>query len=172
VLLSGIVGGAIALLGAFFTNRANTVRQKMQHQHEVDQKRAILLRERGEELNELIDKWLIEFSINYLRMNSVMQGKLTYREYYELGAKEIEPIKFGRLKMLVDVYFPSTRSAYDKIMKGREEVVDIDIKYQHAYDNGDADGSNFLPSYVQAQVSIEQAGEAFKAKIIECIRAI
>lgn len=173
-LSSAVVGGTVALLGVFLTNRSNTTRLKMQLEHESLQRGAELLRSRGEELYELADKWLNMLAGNYLRVSAVMQGRLTYNQCYELAIQEGKEnsFNFGRIEMLIDVYFASTRSAYDKIIDGRTELNKIETEYKRSYKGGDIDGSIFLASYVKCQHSIEKTGETFKMQVRECIRAL
>jgi hypothetical protein len=173
-LSSGVVVGAVTLFGVFLTNRSNTARLKMQLENESQQRRAELLRGRGEELYELTDKWLKSLGGYYLRRTFVMQGKLTYNQCFELDIKEgeKESFNFGRIEMLIDVYFPTTRSAYDKIIEGRTALNKVGTAHKRAYEGGDIDGSPFLTPYVQCQHAIEQAGETFKMQVLECIRAL
>jgi hypothetical protein len=79
---------------------------------------------------------------------------------------------YGRIAMLIDVYFPSTRPAYDKIIESRTELNKIEGAYKRTYENGDDDGARFITPYVQCQHSIEQAGEDFKMLLLESIRAL
>lgn len=173
-LVSAIFGGAVALIGVFFTNRSNTDRLKLQFEHESRQRTTDLLRDRGEELYELIDKWLKMLTGNYLGLSAVMKGKLTYNQYYDLSNEEIKrrSYNFGRIEMLIDVYFPSMRSAYDKITETRDELNKIISEHKRSYRIGDIDGSKFLRPFTQGQMSIDQAGEAFKMQILDSIRHI
>lgn len=173
-LLSAAVGGTLALLSVFFTNKSNTTRLKVQLDHESQQRKVELLRNRGEELYELSDKWLKMFAGYYLRRSAVMQNKLTYNECFDLDIKEGKERSdnYGRIAMLIDVYFPSTRPAYDKINENRMELNKIETAFSRAYENGDADGARFITPYVQYQHFIEQAGEEFKTLILESIRAL
>jgi hypothetical protein len=173
-LTSAVAGGAVALLGVFLTNRSSTARLKVQLEHELRQRTTDLLRGRGEELYELTDKWLITFAKNYLSLSAVMQNKITYNQHYDLtieeGKKSFQ--EYGRIEMLIDVYFPSTRPAYDKIIEARDELNNVINAHKRSYKNGDIDGYKFLKPFIQSQKSIEQAGVVFKMQILESIRHI
>jgi hypothetical protein len=173
-LSSAAIGGALALLSVFLTNRSNTTRLKVQLDHEFQQRKSELLRNRGEELYELSDKWLQMLAGYYLRRCFVMQGKFTYNDCLDLDIKDGKEKSgnFGRIAMLIDVYFPSTRPAYDKIIESRTELNKIEGSYKRAYENGDVDGASFLTPYVKCQHSIEQAGENFKILVLEAIRSL
>ena len=173
-LTSVFVGGAVALLGVFLTNQSSTARLKVQLEHELRQRTADLLRSRGEELYELTDKWLKTLAKNFLSLSAVMQGKVTYNQHYDLIIEEGNKrfYDFGRIEMLIDVYFASTRSAYDKIIKELTELDKIDVAFKEVYEIGLTYGSQFLTPYSQHQRSIEQAGDAFKKQVLGCIRGI
>jgi hypothetical protein len=147
----------------------------MQLDHESVQRKTELLRSRGEELYELTDKWLNSFFGYSLRRSAVMQGKLTYNQCLDMDINEggkASSFNFGRIEMLVDVYFPNVRHAYDKMMAGRTEINKVELAYRRAYENGDHDGTRFLKPYVQCQKTVEEAGEVLKANLLESIRAI
>jgi hypothetical protein len=173
-LSSAVAGGAVALLSVFLTNRSNTARLKMQLDHESRQRKTELLRSRGEELYELTDKWLNKLAGYYLRRSFVMQGKLTYNQCLDLDIQDgkEESVNFGRIGMLIDVYLPATRPAYDKLIAGRTELNNVAAAHKRAYKSGDADVVRFLTQYVQCQHSIEQAGDVFKTQALESIRAV
>jgi hypothetical protein len=172
--LSTLVGGIMALLGVLLTNRSNESRLKLQFDLELRKQKSDLHRSRGEELYELTDHWLKALAGYYLRRNAVMQGKLTYNQCFDLDVQELkkDPPKFGRVEMLIDVYFPSTRSAYDKIIDCRTLLNKIAMEHERAYKDGDTDGSRFLRPYVECQQSIEKAGDIFFKQILDCIRAL
>lgn len=173
-LSSAAVGGALALLSVFFTNRSNTKRLKVQLEHESQQRKIELLRNRGEELYELSDKWLNALAGYYLRRSSVMQNKLTYNQCIDLDIKEGKDnsYNYGRIEMLIDVYFSSTRSAYDKIIEYRTELNKIEISFKRKYENGELDGATFITPYVKTQLSLEKAGEEFKMLVLQEIRTL
>ena len=173
-LFSAAVGGTIALLSVFFTNRSNTARLKIQLEHESRQRNAELLRNRGEELYELSDKWLKKLIGHYLRRTFVMQCKITYNQCLDLDIQDgkEDSGNFSRIAMLIDVYFPSTRPAYNKIIATRNELNKIGAAHKHEYENGNVDGTQFVAPYIQFQNSIEQAGENFKALVLECISGL
>jgi hypothetical protein len=173
-LCSGLVGGSVALVSVYLTNQANAARLKLQIESEARQRKNELLRERGEELYELFNNWMNSFIGFYLRRNAVIQGKLTLNESFELDVKigKEYPVNFGRMKMLIDVYFPSVRPGYDTVEKRRQELISIEIEHGHAYDSGDTDGERFLKPFINCQKNFEKAGEDLKLQIIEVIRAI
>jgi len=173
-LVSVIIGGALALVGSFLSNRASQARLKFQIEHDSCQKKRDLLLERGEELYGLTDKWLNYLFEHTLNILSVMQGKLTYNQSLDLDIEAGKNISmnFARIQLLIDIYFPSSRKAYDSILKERDKINAIEATHKRAYRNGDIDGTSFLPAYLKKQNSLEKAGEVFKNQLIECIRTI
>jgi hypothetical protein len=74
--------------------------------------------------------------------------------------------------MLIDVYFPTIRTNYDQVEKRRQEIVDIDIDYQHAYDSGDFDGRRFIAPFINRQKNFEIDVDVLLTQIIIRIREI
>jgi hypothetical protein len=173
-LASAAVGGAVALVGVYFTNRGNTARLNAQLDHEVRRRREELLRTRGEELYELIDKWLHGLFGHYLSKAFVMQGKLTYDQALDLDLKNGKSSSgnFGRIEMLIDVYFPTLRQQYNLVISHREATNKHVIAHKLSYEKGQVDGTKFLQPFNTDQLALENAAEKLKAMIIEQVRAV
>jgi hypothetical protein len=174
VLLGAAIGGMLALVGVFVSNRSSETRLKFQTEHDSRQKKRDLLLERGEELYVLTDKWLNYLFGHSLNILSVMQGKLTYNQCLDLeieAGKNIS-MNFARIQLLIDIYFPSSRKAYDTILEERDKINTIEASHKRAYKKGDIDGISFLRDYLEIQNSLEKAGAVFKNQLIECIRTI
>jgi hypothetical protein len=160
---STILGGGIALLAVYLTNRFDSEKRRRQ-----------MLLDRGEELYALNVKWLNGFFAYYLRRSSVMQGKLTYNQALDLEIADLSKNThdFSRIEMLIDVYFPSTRSAYDRLAAGRDALNEIASQHKRAYEAGDLDGGAFYGPFLQAIQEIEEAGKSLKEEIIKGLRSI
>ncbi len=173
-ILATAAGGAIALLGVFFTNHSNTARLKIQLDHKYQQRKIELLRSRGEELYELTDKWLNEITLYSLQNLSIMEGKLARDQYFDAITPESKrgSIYFGRIKMLVDVYFPSVRPLYDKVTADLEKLNIIIATEKTAYKTGYTDADKFIVPFFKLQQSIVQSGDAFLTSVLESIRNI
>jgi hypothetical protein len=119
--ISAALGGSLALLGVYLTNRRS------------EQARyADTLRARGEELYSLNAKFLKGLGSYYLRRMSVVYGSITYNEMLDL---EIEDLKrnthdLSRVEMLVNVYFPEARPAYDRLIEARDVLNEIALKHK------------------------------------------
>lgn len=163
-LLGGGLGGGIALLGVSLTNRFDTKKRRQE-----------MLRVRGEELYILNEKWLNGLTGYFLRRASVMQGKSTYNEALDLDIAEgsrPQPHDFSRLEMLIDVYFPATRPAYDRVTAGRAALNKIASEHKRAYEKGDLDGQGYLKPFQQAMKDVDEAGKALKEAILSELRSI
>lgn len=165
-LVTGLIGVAGALGGVRLNNR-----------HQSTQLRADLLRERGEELYSLVSEWLNGLFFSALRRCGVMRGEIDYNQClaqdieWGKGRTSAVPVD-SRLQMLVDVYFPNTRSAYDDVISCRSVMNEIELTFRHVYDAGCGDGALFLPRYVAASKAVDQAGARLQRRILEEIRAI
>lgn len=164
----------MALVSVALSNCSNTSRLKLQFQHEANNRRFEVLRERGEELYSLTEKWLLGLAGYYLNLSGVMQGKLTYNQALDLQIAQGNSgtIEFSRIELLIDVYFPSTRAAYDALIAGRTNLNKIAAAHKRAYQQGDIDGSQFLNPFVETQKAIEKAGDSLKQEVIDAVRSI
>jgi len=172
--LSTLAGGAIAITGALLTNRSNTARLKIQLDHDAALRTSEVFRDRGEELYVLMEKWLKILASEYVKLSSVMQGKITYAEFQDLYLEDAEQnkIEFPRIELLVDIYYSSTRKAYDEIMASRAKLQKISSAHKRAYERRETNGRQFLEPYIEAQRAVEAAGEVFKAEITKAIRGV
>jgi hypothetical protein len=81
-------------------------------------------------------------------------------------------VNFARIALLIDVYFPSTRSAYNDVIAARTALNKISGAHKRAYEVGDIDGTRFIKPFVESQKAIEAAAEIYKRQIITTIRTI
>lgn len=172
-LVTAVTSAAIALIGVWLANRSSKARLKLQLDHEADQLKAQIFRERGEELYVLVQQWLNNLAGYYLRRCSVMQGKLTYNQCLDLeiaDGKE-NPLNFSRVELLINVYFPSTRAAYARTAHGRDMLNEVATEHKRAYERGDIDGTRFLEQFRNAIESIHEEGQVLQTQILERIRA-
>jgi hypothetical protein len=173
-LLSAAMGGVVALTSVYFTNRSNTKRLQLQLDREERRRNAETRRERGEELYMLTEAWLTGLAANYLTLLSVMRGNLTYNQHLDIVIEDgkARSVNFARIALLIDIYFPTTRKAYDQVLSARASLNKIAGAHKHAYKQGDIDGERFVGPFVQAQKAVEASGEVYKQQILESIRAI
>jgi hypothetical protein len=172
-ILASIITGAAAFLGVLLTNKFHFKRIKLEHDIEAERKRQDLYRDRGEELYVSVEKWLSGIQTNYLSVLRVMQGKLTYDGHTELTIKSAEKQThdFTRLEMLIDVYFPETKSLYMKVHEARKAINKVWFEHERQYEGGDTDGLRFIAPFVDAQNAFETAGTHLKEQIKKCISA-
>lgn len=172
--VSSLIVGFVALASAALTNHANTKRLKLQFQNEADSRRSETLRGRGEELYVLTEKWLTALFGNYLNLATVMQGQLDYNHALDIQIADgkSNSFEFSRIELLIDIYFPSTRAAYDAVIAGRDRIASIAAAHKQAYKAGDIDGRKVGKPFFEAQQITEQAGVTLKAEIIKSLRAI
>jgi hypothetical protein len=162
-LLATMLGGALAMMGTLF-----------QQKRETRHRKELLLRERGEELYGATVRWLNGLASFALRRSACMQGKLTYNQILDM---DIEAGKGGsdydRIELLIDVYFPSARSAYDAVVQEREKLNAIEAPFKQSYRQG------FIPmtdttsrSYLGQTFRLEDKGNLLLEEIKKCVQKI
>ena len=133
-LSSAIVGGAIALLGGYFNNRAAMMRYEIQLKHETEQRKQELLRARGEELYTITSAWLKRLGSYHLRILSVMTRMITYDQANEMEIAEGKAVyDFDRIALLIDAYFPEVRGAYQAMLAENEKAHEIRLAFKRDY---------------------------------------
>lgn len=157
------LGGGLALFGVYLTSH-----------FDAKKRRDEMLRGRGEELYVLCDKWMNGLFAYALRLSSVMQGKLTYNQALDLEIAEGKErsLDFVRIEMLIDVYFPSVRPAYDSAAKVRDSLNVIANEHKRAYSQGDVDGTPYLEPFLKEMRRIDSASAALKGAVIQGLRSI
>jgi len=174
-LSSALVGGAIALLGSYFNNRAALKRYEIQLKHETEQRRQELLRARGEELYTITSAWLKRLANYHLRILQVMHRIITYDQANEMEIAEGKAgYDFDRIALLIDAYFPEVRDAYQALLAENEKAHEIRLNFKRDYQRlGDrVDHGRFVAEYEKAHTAMEEAGEALQKRSVACIRAL
>ncbi len=130
------------------------------------------LRERGEELYRHLDRWLNAIAGYCIRLNSVMQGKLTYNQFLDLeieDGKQERDFDFSRIELLIDLDFSSLRAAYESLIGARTAMNRIASEHKRAYEDG-LDGARFLGPFIAAQKTLEARGDDLKRALVNSIR--
>ncbi len=155
-------------------NRSNTARLRLQLDHDAAQRKTQILRDRGEELYVLVEQWLNGLTGYYLGRSSVMLGKLDYNQCLnaEMADMKDYPVNFTRIELLIAVYFPSARLAYQQISKDRDTLNKIATEHKRSYAAGDIDGTRFFKPFQQAMLSINETDPILKQSLLESIRAL
>lgn len=167
-LITAIFTISGTLLGVYFTNRGNTQRLVHQLEHERQTKRVQLVRDRLEELYVLAEEYANSVGGHYLPYMSVMAGELTYNQALDLTLQSGENgfPNYHRLGMLIDLYFPAVKPAFDNLIAARNEANEILSDHKRNYKKGDLDGRSFIRPLRDAITKIDQAAIQLKARII------
>ena len=157
------LGGGLALFGVFLTSH-----------FDAKKRRDEMLRGRGEELYVLCERWVNGLFTLALRRSFVMEGKLTYNQVLDMEIAEgnQRPPDFSRVEMLIDVYFPSVRSAYDQVAGVRESLNALVNQHKRAYAAGDVDGTAFLGPILAEMRKVNSTGTALKEAVKRALRSV
>lgn len=174
-LLSAAFGGFIALVSVFITNQGNIVRMNMQFQNDERKRKEDLLRARGEELYELIDKWSLALFMHYLIKEGLLEGKYSYSAAIGFLAKRGEResgVNPARTKMLIDVYYPEIKSAYDNVIAVRNLANELLEAHEEAYKRGVINGTEFLEPFKRMREEVHITCEILKSDVLKQVRII
>lgn len=173
-LVSGALGGTLALVGVGFTNKSNTKRLLLQLNHEKSRKNEDIFRSRGEELYELLNNWVMEIVVLQVNHLMVMQNKITYDQCLDLDSTQPQEmvVRYGRINMLIEVYFPSLRALYKDVTIHRDSANNIIDRHKQAYSNGNTSGTKFVEPLIKEQREMSAALELLNSALVENIRAL
>jgi hypothetical protein len=161
--ISAALGGGIALLGVYLTNRRSEQARHVE-----------TLRARGEELYALNADFIKGLSSYFMRRIAVMCGNLTYNQLLD---QEIEALKgkhydLGRIEMLIDVYFSKARPAFDRLLQAREAMSEIALEHKQDYKSGDLNGARFIARFEKAMDKVDAAGKSLGEIVVNALRSL
>lgn len=163
-LLAALLGGCLTIAGSALQRR---------NDHRVRKEQ--LLRERGEELYEITIRWINDLSSYAIRRMGVLQGKLTYNQCLDMdiaaGAKTDQ--RRVRIELLIDVYFPSARDYYDRLIASRGKLHEIEAPFKARYElDGPFVALDELHVYVKRAEELDEAGKSLLKEIKNCVRKV
>lgn len=165
-ILSGAIGALATLLAVTVTSFFNFKVAKLNLYEQRRYRSEELKLEKLEELFFLFDKWQINFSNIYLCHLSCYKGKLSFQDVLETinGFALLAPGEAQKYKMILEIHFPSLRTAYSPVEAARKQIVpflsDPSVSKLSAQD------------FVNAQVGFEEACEEFKSCISSLVSTL
>jgi len=105
-LLSALLAGGFALLGAWLNNRQNNQSSKLKIEHEKIKESSRVLLEKGEEAFACATKWSNSSSSTFSVQYRYMRGLISLKERDALVKAHADPDTFYRLHILIPIYFP------------------------------------------------------------------
>jgi hypothetical protein len=167
-------GAIAALIGVWLTNAGNDNRARSQAKADLDRERRDILRERGGELYQQAYGWATRLRSSTLIWHGAMVGQYGVNEALDMEIAELRDRKFdyGRIEMLVDVYFPDAREKLDSLLRHRDERSRCINAFKRSYKAGDSDGSTLAGQLMNSADSFEEEFKAFAIKIVGKMRAL
>ena len=169
-----IVTAIVTLLAVWLTNHLNFKHLERKLNFESDEKKMFLIRQRAEELYELADKWLLGLSIHHLNLYAVMQNKINYNEYLQLTIEngKSSDSNFGRLEMILHLYFPELITKYSEVVKVRDTINIIARDFKAFYESKNELNESFIKPFNDEGNNLDKVGSNFKDSIVEYIKTI
>jgi hypothetical protein len=178
-LIPFVVVGASAVTalstvaGIRLANQASErqLKLRLQHQDDKDQKEA--LRNRLEELYQLVDIWAGKFVIHHTTYRKVMHGELTYNQALDL-AIDREQFDVARLFTLAELYFPESHKILEDIKNIRDELSRIQDEYKEQYrDIGpSSDGAKYSKVLTLRLMDFNKAIDSYKSSLANYARKV
>lgn len=173
-VITGVIATFSSFLAVWATNHGNNRRTLMQHENELAKERMNLTRERGEEIYQHADEWQRNVGANSLIWLGAMGGSYTASQALDMEIKRNSGISydFGRLEMLVDVYFPTTRDSLSVALNECHICSEIISHFKKANRMGLHEEEDF-PARLRSRVQkFERAYGVFRSAIVDQLRRV
>ncbi|MEA5550620.1 hypothetical protein VB713_06440 [Anabaena cylindrica UHCC 0172] len=157
--MTALVSSGMTLMGIFLTNKANNERLTLQLENEKKIKQQKLMREKLEEIYLLSKKWAANIDIFYLNNTRAMDGQIDFKTLLEIEINNKNNLDFSRLEMLINLYFPVVKPAYDDVIKARGKANEIMMNFRNQCLQGNTDGKNLVAPFLAAQNKFSQETE-------------
>lgn len=144
---------------------------RLQHQDDKDQKEA--LRNRLEELYQLVDTWAGKVVFHHTTYRQVMNGQLTYNQALDITINS-ESFDSARLFTLAELYFPDSHEVLETIKKFRDELSGIQLEYKEQYREAgpEAQGETYSRLVTKKLMEFNQAIDLYKSSLASYARKV
>jgi hypothetical protein len=124
---------------------------------------------RLEELFILFKKWTLHIDLIYIKHATAMKGDIDYQAMLDMVIEQCNKnsFDFTRIEMLIDLYFPNIKPAYERLIETRTKANRFMLEYGKQYVEGNTDGRKFLAPFLDAQNEFSQEAERVKKLIAE-----
>ena len=165
--LTALFTAVATLSGVFITNKANNKRLALQLNHEQEIKQKQLMREKLEELYLLFKRWTFIIDMTYINHARAMKGDIDYQTMLDMEVERDNKntFDFNRIEMLIDLYYPNIKPAYEGLIETRTKANQFMLAYGNQCQEGNTDGKKFLAPFLDAQNKFSQEAE----KVIKVI---
>jgi hypothetical protein len=111
-----------------------------------------------EELYLLFKNWASNIEIIYINHTRAMKGDISYQAMLDMEIERFDKnaLNFNRLVMLIDLYFPKIKPAYERVIDARTKSNQFMLEYGNQCAAGNTDGENFLAPFLDAQNKFSQ----------------
>jgi hypothetical protein len=169
-----VTGAAAALIGVWLTNTGHDKRAGLQAKTELEKERRTILRACGDELYRHTYGWGAQLRSNTLIWHGAMVGQYGVNEALDMETADFNRRNFdyGRIGMLVDVYFPEARTQLDSLLHHRDDRSKCINAFKRSYKAGDGDGRAFATQLMDSVAAYETAFNKFVQTIVETMRAL
>ena len=173
-MITVLTTGFITLLAVHLTNRANYKKLILQTELEREIKIKEIIRKKLEELYLLTDTWITAIITNWLPYHKVMLGELTYNQALDITIQQGENYKyeFSRIKMLIDLYFPSVLEKYNELLKAKNSVNQILDTHKRDYKKGNINGLKYAEPFLNEQKKFAEKVEILMQSITDLSKTV
>jgi len=167
-----IVTGAFTILGVYLASRASNSQLNVKLNHEDKREQTKALRERLEELYQLVEKWAGTFISHHVTYRKVMEGTLTYNQALDLTIERKKDYDAARMFTLAELYFPDCHEKFEEIKSLREVASDIQFDFRELYHNTGEGSEKHAKGITDALELFNTAVDQYKKQLSEYVRKV
>ncbi len=166
-LVGVMLGATIGIIGVFLSNKSSLSRLQLQLMHEKELNQDKVKRERIEELYVILGHWVNDFFVIFFKLSLVMKGDISYNDYLDDITNEDKKhdIDFQRIEMIMNIYVPELKPAYEVVLSNREKINDISAAHKEEYKKGNIDGERFLKPSAAAHLVLEKSVDNLRLEL-------
>lgn len=167
-----IVTGGFTILGVYLASRTSNSQLNIKLSHEDKKEQTKVLRERLEELYQLVEKWAGTFITHHVTYRKVMEGTLTYNQALDLTIDRKKDINAARMFTLAELYFPDCHEKFEEIKSLREVASDIQFDFRELYRNTGESSEQHAKGITEALELFNAAVDQYKKQLSEYVRKV
>jgi hypothetical protein len=116
---------------------------------------------RLEELFILFKKWALNIDLIYINHARAMKGDIDYQAMLDMEIERCDKnaFDFNRLEMLINLYIPDIKPAYERVLEAKAKANQFMLEYGNQCVAGNTDGRKFLSAFIDAQNKFSHEAE-------------
>lgn len=166
------ITGVSTVIGVLLANRAAQAQLSLRLNSDEEKARKAALRERLEELYQLIDQWAGSFVVHHVTLRRVMEGQLSYNQALDLQINRGTEVSSARMFTLAELYFSKCHSLFAEIKQCREEASGIQSEFKELHRHSGCTSGKHAAELTETLEHFNRAIMIYKKQLAEYAREV